>query len=427
LYFIYSTLAYLLVPWIIVRLIYRGLRNPAYLKRWRERFGYVSSPETSEVIWIHAVSVGEVRATVPIVKILLEENCQAIIYITTMTPTGSDQVQQLFGDSVRHSYVPYDLPGPINRFLSRVKPKLAIIMETELWPNIFRLSDERGIPIVVTNVRLSAASAKRYQKVQHLTRATLARVSCFAVQSQSDAERLIILGAPQDRVHVTGSIKFELNLPASLHEAAEVLRGEWGRGRPVWLAASTHEGEEELVLRACRQLKHRFPDHLCVIVPRHPERFNQVVRLCRRADFKVAQRSEQQGPLADDTEILVGDTMGELQLFYAAVDAAFVAGSLVPVGGHNLLEASAVGTPVVVGPHITNFLEITQMAVERGAAVQIHRPEQLAPAISDLIGNANRRFGVGEAGKKLVDENRGALVQNIDLLKPYSKKIGCRD
>lgn len=415
-YRLYSLLLYLLLPWIAVRLLFRGLRNPAYWRRWPERFGYIKNLGLPRVIWIHAVSVGEVRAAVPLVRALFERFPDHHILITTMTPTGSDQVVQIFGEKVAHCYVPYDFSSAVNRFLERAKPETAIIMETELWPNIFRLCRRRSAPVFVTNVRMSEPSMRKYLLFSQLTRLTLRNVALFAAQSQSDAQRLLTLGAPSDAVHITGSIKFEIKLPASLRESSEVLRGSWGRDRSVWIAASTHEGEEGFVLAACRELKHRFPDHLLVLVPRHPERFSSVARLCRRAGFKVALRSEQYGMLDPACDILVGDTMGELQLLYGASDVAFIGGSLVPTGGHNLLEAAAVCTPVVFGPHMFNFEEISAMALEQGAGVRIQEPSQLSAAISDFMGNANRRFEAGEAGRKMVEENRGALEKNMHLI-----------
>lgn len=413
---LYSLLLYLLLPWVGLRLLVRGLRNPAYWRRIPERFGFVPAVSAGRVIWIHAVSVGEVRAAAPLIRALEDRYPDCRVLVTCMTPTGSATVRELFADRVAHCYVPYDYPSAVRRFLDRTHPCLAVVMETELWPNIFHICRARSIPVMATNVRMSESSMHSYLKFARLARSTLRQVSLFAVQSNADAERILRLGADPQTVQVTASIKFELNLPASLREAAEVLRAEWGRDRPVWLAASTHEGEEKLILGAVEALKARFPTGLLVLVPRHPERFSRVARLCRRAGFNVALRSEQRRWLKAEVNVLVGDTMGELQLCYAAVDVAFVGGSLVATGGHNLLEAAAVGTPVVFGPHMFNFQEIGALALERGAGVQIQRPHELAPAIADFLGNANRRFEAGEAGKKLVEENRGALERNLRLL-----------
>lgn len=413
---LYTWLLRVSSPIVVARLLWRGLRNPDYWRRIPERFGFVPRIAAANIIWVHAVSVGEVRAAAPLVKALVARYPDHRLLITTTTPTGSATVRKLFDDDVHHCYAPYDLPAVVTRFLDRVRPVIAIVMETELWPNIFRLCRARSIPICVANLRMSQGAMQRYLRVRGLTQATLANVAVLAAQSQADAERLRALGAPPAAIHVTGSIKFEIRLPASAREAAEVLRGQWGRDRPVWLAASTHEGEEEWVLAARAQLLQRFPDHLLVLVPRHPERFAQAARLARKHGCRTALWSERRGPIDTGVDVLIGDTMGELQLFYGAADVAFIGGSLVATGGHNLLEAAAVGTPVVFGPHMFNFHEIAAMAIERGAGVQIRTPSQLAPAISDFLGNANRRFEAGEVGKKMVNENRGAVAKTLALI-----------
>lgn len=414
----YTWLLRLLVPAILLRLFLRGWRQRDYWRRIPERFGFVASPARDQpVIWIHAVSVGEVRAALPLVRALAQRHPDYRVWLTTMTPTGSATVRALFAERVAHSYVPYDLPSAIERFLERVRPVAAIIMETEIWPNLYHRLAARGVPLVMANVRVSERSFRRYLKLKGLTRATLAQVSAFAAQSQADAERLRALGAPAQAVHVTGSVKFELELPASLHEAAQGLRREWGALRPVWVAGSTHAGEEEHLLEAYRALKGRFPDQLLVLVPRHPERFSAVARLARRQGLRTALRSETRGAALDPAvEVLVGDSMGELMLFYGAADVAFIGGSLVPKGGQNLLEAAALGTPVVFGPHMFNFREIARLALERGAAVQVHDAAALGAAIGDFLGNADRRFAAGEAGRRLIEENRGAAARTIALV-----------
>ncbi len=416
--FFYTLVLYLLLPVVLFHLVRRGFRNRAYWHRWGERFGYVQTVEAEKLIWIHAVSVGEARAAVPLVKRLMDRYPDHEILITTMTPTGSATVESLLGDRVRHCYVPYDYPGAVRRFLDRARPTLALIMETELWPNIFHACRECGIPLMVANVRLSERSARRYSWFPGLTRSTLSQPSAFGVQNRTDADRLVSLGADPARVHVTGSIKFELALPASLREAADVLRREWGADRPVWLAASTHEGEDEPVLTVHASLRRqaRFANALLVLVPRHPERFASVTKLSRKLGFNTAQRSASPRALPVDVEVLAGDTMGELQLFFAAADCAFIGGSLVPTGGHNLLEACAVGKPAVFGPHMFNFSEITQLALERGAGVQVPDGAGLLAAVSDFLGNANRRDKAGEAGRRLVEENRGALEQTLGVI-----------
>ncbi len=412
---LYSLLLYLLVPAVLIRLLLRGMRNRGYWHRWNERFGFVARlPEGT--LWVHAVSVGEVRAAVPLVTALEQRFPRQRILITTMTPTGSVQVHELFGARVAHCYLPYDLPSAVARFLERTRPRLALVMETELWPNLFYGCAARAVPVVVANVRMSEKSMHRYLRFSGFTRDTLLHVRLFAAQSEADAARLRTLGADPGRVQVTGSMKFEISPPASLREQAQALRRQWGAQRPVWIAASTREGEDELVLEQFRLLRERFPDLLLVLVPRHPERFANVTRLCRRTGLAIALRSERDVGLSTGVDILVGDTMGELPLLYAAADVAFVGGSLVPVGGHNLLEPAAAGIAVVFGPHMFNFSEIARLVVERGAGRRVRDSGEMGAAVAAYLANADLRFNAGEAGRKMVEENRGALQRTLALL-----------
>lgn len=419
---VYSVLLYLLVPAVLARLALRGLRNRGYWQRWRERFGHVAPAGREGVIWVHAVSVGEVKAAVPLLR-ALQDHAPGGLLVTTMTPTGSEQLRQQLGDSVAHCYAPYDIPGAIERFLDRVKPAALVIMETEIWPNMIRLTHRRGIPVALANVRISRRSAGGYRRLRPLLRRVLAEVDAFAVQSDADAERLVEFGAPRERLTVTGSIKFEVRLPASLIEVADLTRSEWGRERRVWVAGSTREGEEELVLKAHARLAARDPSVLLVLVPRHPERFASVARLCRRRGFNVVRRTETDGALAPDTGVYLADTMGELPLFYAAADVAFVGGSLVETGGHNVLEPCALGVPVVFGPHMYNFVEISRMTLERGAGVQVADAAELADTVERFLHDANLRFRVGEAGRRMVEENRGSLRRTMDAIRPLLPEI----
>ncbi len=413
---LYTWLLRLLVPAVLLRLTLRGLRNRGYWQRWGERFGFVARIDAPQVIWIHAVSVGEVRATPPLVRALAARYPDRRIVLTTMTPTGSAQVKALFEDAVAHCYVPYDLPGVVDRFLERTHPQLALIMETELWPNLFHRCRARGIPVVVANARLSASSMRGYRRVAALTRRTLAQVTRLGAQSALDAERFRALGMPASRTAVTGSIKFELTLPASLFETAAALRRAWGAARPVWIAASTHEGEEATVLAAHAALRQRFPDLMLLLVPRHPERFAAVARLARQAGYRVALRSESRAGVPPDTDVFIGDSLGELLLFYAAADVAFVGGSLVATGGHNLLEPCAIGVPVVFGPHMFNFIEISALVRERRAGVQIADAAALDAAVAGYLADANLRDAAATTGKRLVEENRGALDKTLMLI-----------
>ncbi len=407
---------YLLLPYAIGNLLWRGLRFRAYWQRWPERFGFVPSLRGRRTLWVHAVSVGEVRSAAPLVTALVERYPEHRVVVTTMTPTGSDQVRELFGERVSHCYVPYDFPAAVRRFFDRVCPEAAVIAETEFWPNIFSECGRRRIPLLLVNGRVSQASLRGYLRVPRIARAMLANADLLCAQTRVDAQRLRNLGASESLVHVTGNLKFDVELPALLLEEARVLRTHWGRERPVWIAASTHAGEERKVLEAYAELERRYPRLLLVLVPRHPERFRSVARLCRQRGLAVALRSRTPGALPEGTQVLVGDTMGELQRLYAAADVAFIGGSLVQHGGQNLLEACAVHVPVVFGPHMFHFEEISAMALERGAARQVHDVGGLTEAIALYFQQPDLRRAAGRAAHTLVTDNRGALGRTLALV-----------
>ena len=413
---LYSLLLPLLIPVVILHLLIRGLKNPDYFRRWGERFGFNNIRPDSSVIWVHAVSVGEARAAVPLINELFTRYPDTPVLVTTMTLTGSTEVLRQLGDRVLHCYVPYDLSWSVNCFLDQVKPCLAVTLETELWPNIFNGCKKRGIPIVVANARMSESSMRGYLRFESLTRTTLSQVSLIAAQSRADARRLRRMGASNGKISITGSIKFEIKLPASLREAAESLRRDFGSMRPVWIAASTHDDEEKRILVAFQELRRNYPDLLLLLVPRHPERFVAVAKISRRDGFNTALRSELRGPVAEDIEVIVADSMGELLKLYAASDVAFVGGSMVPVGGHNVLEACAVGIPVIFGPHMFNFDEISQLTLSRHAGKQVGTIHELVAAVATYLDDANLRFETGEKGKKLVQQNRGALERTSELI-----------
>ena len=413
---LYSLLHYLLVPVMLLHLVWRGLRNRDYWAKWRERFGHGPSLRgEGKTIWVHAVSVGEVQAALPLVRSLIERHPEYVLVVTTTTPTGRDRVRQAFGESVTHFYVPYDLPGAVNRFLGRIRPRVAIILETELWPNVFHFCRQRCISLVLANVRLSARSAAGYARFSGLARNMLGKVDVVAAQSEDDAARLMILGAPRNRVHVTGNIKFDVRLPASLVEEAQAIRRTWGVERDVWIAASTHEGEDKHVLDALSDVRAAFPNCLLVLVPRHPERFSRVAALCRRRGFRTGTRSENPAT-CDQVDVFIGDTMGELQLFYAASDVAFVGGSLIDIGGHNMLEPAALGVPVIFGPYVFNFAEISRRLCEVNASVQVATSRELGEQVTRYLGDANLRYLVGQNGKEFVDRNRGAGDKVVALV-----------
>jgi len=416
---LYSILFYIALPFILIRLLWRGIRSPGYWQRWSERFGH--SPLLSDenpVIWIHAVSVGEVEATRPLVKTLFAEFPRHQIIITTMTPTGSARVKLLYGDSVMHCYVPYDVSFAVQRFFKRTHPQFGIIMETEIWPIMLLSCQQLKIPLVLANARMSERSAKGYARFANFTKTILQSLQFIAAQSEADRQRFKLLGADIKKVHAIGNLKYEINLPAGLIEQAVVMRNLWGNHRPTWVAASTHEGEEAIILNASRQVRAACPNLLLIIVPRHPERFDRVTALSQRAGFKTLRRSEHR-PCPSDVKVLVVDTMGELPLFYAASDVAFVGGSLIPVGGHNILEPAALARPIITGPHYFNFNDITQQFLKADAAIQINNTEQLAETIIKLLQDSQQRAKMGEAALQLMANSQGASKRLINLIKRH--------
>jgi 3-deoxy-D-manno-octulosonic-acid transferase len=411
----YNLLLYLALPFALLRLFWRSRRLPAYRERWSERLGSYDGADLGARVWVHAVSVGEVQAAQPVIRHLLDHYPGKGVMVTTTTPTGSARLRALFEHRVRHVYVPYDLQPAVERFLDAVAPRLVLVMETEVWPNMLRACERRGIPVILANARLSQRSAQGYARLGGFARETFARFAVIAAQAQADATRFMELGAPPDRVQVTGSIKFDLHLPASLREQAEVMRRLWGSERPVWVAASTHEGEEEQLLAVHRRVCAEVPEALLVLVPRHPDRFERVAGLIAREGLTLARRSKHQ-PCTTQTAIFLGDTMGELQVFLAAADIAFIGGSLVKVGGHNLLEAAAVGVPAVIGPHSFNFATITRLMVEEGAAAQVADAAGLTRQLCTWLTDAAERARIGENALRVLAENRGALPRLLGLV-----------
>ena len=414
---VWSIAAYLLLPYALVTLVWRALRYPAYWRRWPERFGFVRPIRDARVVWVHAVSVGEVRSAVGLIQAVAERLPRHRILVTTMTPTGSEQVAALFGERVLHSYLPYDFPDAVARFLDRVNPELAIIAETEFWPNLFHACERRRIPLAVVNARVSPSAFRGYSALGVIARRMFASAALICAQSSLDAQRMRNLGVDDRLVTVTGNLKFDTVVPTSIRAEGAALREQWGRGRPVFIAASTHSGEEGQVLRAFASLRRRYADLLLVLVPRQPERFIRVTRLCRRRGFDTARRSRLTGPLPAGTEVLVGDTMGELVKFYAAADIAFIGGSLVRHGGQNPLEACSVGVPVIFGPHMFHFEEISALSLERGAARQVADLRALADAVALYLDQPELRRAAGQAALGLIRDNQGALERTLEAMR----------
>jgi len=412
---LYTLLLYLLIPLVLLRLLWRSLSAPDYRRRVGERFGRLPRLPEQGGLWVHAVSVGEVQAGAPLIKRLLREYPELPVIVTTTTPTGSRRLRELLGERVMHVYAPYDVPLVIRRFLAAARPRLAVFIETEVWPNILEQCRRGGIPTVLANARLSERSARGYAKLGAFARETFAKLDLVAAQGEADARRFVELGASPERVVVIGSIKFDVRLPPSLLEQSAVIKRVWGEDRPVWIAASTHEGEDEQVLEAHRQVLAALPEALLVLVPRHPERFVRVGQLAEKREFRMVKRSEGR-PCGADTQLFLGDSMGELPMFFAAADLAFMGGSLVPHGGHNPLEPAASGVPVVTGPHVFNFTAITEMLLAADAAVRVETPAELARTVSAWLGDASLRTRIGENGHRVVEQNRGALDRLLGLI-----------
>ena len=411
---LYTLLLYLVFPLVLLRLLWRSIKAPAYRERWLERLGLFTPPGAWGGLWIHAVSVGEVQAVLPLIRQLLADNPGLPITVTTTTPTGSARVVEQLGEQVFHVYFPYDLPLALTGFIRRVRPRALLMVETEIWPNLLHCCRRHGVYTLLANARLSARSAQRYARLGRFTRDTFAHIDCIAAQTEADAARFRALGVAADRVFVTGSIKFDIRIPASLEEQVEVLRREWG-GRPVWVAGSTHEGEDELVLQAHHQVLSSFPNALLILVPRHPERFERVAGLCKREHLKLARRSRH-GSYGPRTQVYLGDTMGELPVVIGSGDVAFIGGSLVPTGGHNMLEAAAQGVAVCFGPHVFNFAAISELLVAEGAARRVGDEVELAQQVIAWFRDASARAEAGENGRRVVRQNRGALARLIGLL-----------
>ncbi len=414
---LYTFLFYLALPFLLFRLWWRGLKAPAYRKRWLERLGfnYAKAENTEQPIWIHAVSVGETLAIVPLVKLLQARHPGIPIVMTTMTPTGAERVEVTFGEGVTHYYCPYDIPCAIQRFLTHVNPRGCVIVETELWPNLVNACSQRNIPVLVANARLSERSAKGYARFGLMAEQMLQQIECIAVQNSNDGERFLSLGVPPSSLEVTGSIKFDVKVPDGEERLAFALRELWGQSRPVLIGASTHEEEEAALLQAYQGLLTCYPELLLVVVPRHPERFDHVAELIKQQNFKLARRSLGQQP-NQATQVYLGDTMGELMKLLAAADIAFIGGSLIERGGHNPLEPAVLRKPVLMGPHFYNFQLICDSLSRVGALTVISTADELAAEVKRLLNNPESMAKQGQAGYRFVQDNQGALEKLYALV-----------
>ncbi|WP_203143867.1 lipid IV(A) 3-deoxy-D-manno-octulosonic acid transferase [Marinobacter mangrovi] len=409
--FVYSTLFRLILPFVLIRLWWQGRTTPEAVAHWQDRIGLIPRSD-KPVIWVHAVSVGETIAAAPLVRSLLARRPDARILMTAMTATGRARANALFGDRVRYAYSPYDTPGSVRRFLRRARPQALVIMETELWPNMIYQTAAAGTPVYLINARLSERSARSYQRLPGASRQLLRQIDWIAAQADGDAQRFVETGARADSVSITGSVKFDVEVTDALRQAAATLRSQLGGERPVWIAASTHEGEDEQILDAHQQVLAGTRDALLVLVPRHPERFDDVAALVRQRNLGLVRRSE--GGDASDCQVYLADTMGELMMLYGAADVAFVGGSLIERGGHNPLEPAAWGMPVVTGPHVFNFDDIYERLESGAGLVRVQDSSELADALGRGFADSDYRQQLGTNALAVVDANRGALKRVVD-------------
>ncbi|WP_299977633.1 lipid IV(A) 3-deoxy-D-manno-octulosonic acid transferase [uncultured Pseudoteredinibacter sp.] len=415
--FFYSLIFYLALPAVLLRLLWRAIKAPAYAKRWQERLGLFPKLKNSRpVICLHSVSVGETIAASPLIKRLLEDYPDHQLMVTTTTPTGSALLQERFTGQLAHVYLPYDLPDAVARFLNKLEPELMLVMETELWPNLLAACKKRGIPSLLLNGRLSERSAKGYQRVSALSAPMFAALSGVYAQSEADRQRFISTGAKAENTVVSGNIKFDLQLNNELREQAKKLKQQWrecstGEGRFLIAAASTHPGEDEIILEAFGLLLQPEPQARLLLVPRHPERFNEVARLIKEQGLSMQRRSvtKSRKALEDNCQVILGDTMGEMLCFFGAVDAAFIGGSLVDRGGHNMIEAAAWGLPIMTGKSCFNFVEASSLLQTAGALLQVENAVELADHWKQLMNDPEQVKTMSTAALEVAESNRGAL------------------
>lgn len=407
--FLYTLLFYTALPLIWLRLYLKGRKQAEYLKHTDERRGFYTQSSDRPLIWVHAVSVGETRAAEPLIRALQTQYPDHQLLMTGMTPTGREAGQKVYGDCLLQAYLPYDTPGAVRRFLNHFQPRLGLLMETEIWPNLLAACRQHGIPVMLANARLSADSARGYEKLGSLARDAFSGLCCAAAQTEEDAQRLRSLGVSP--VEVCGNLKFDVPLPEEMQALGQQWREAIGT-RPVWLAASTREGEEERVLDAWQGIN--VPKALLVLVPRHPQRFDEVAALLHRRGLPAVRRSQ---ALPDgETRVWLGDSMGEMVAYYTLADVAFIGGSLLPLGGQNLIEAAACGCPILVGPHTFNFEQATEDALGCGAAQRVANADELANAAKLLLASPGQREQMRRAALDFAAAHRGATERTMQLI-----------
>ncbi len=412
---LYTALLILALPLLFLRLLWRSRKLPAYRQRWLERLGFFPKLQVNpHGVWVHAVSVGEVVAALPLIHALRAQDKHLPITVTTTTPTGSQRVKQSLHDTVTHVYLPYDFPWALQSFLRKIQPRSCIILETELWPNLLNTCKQRKIPVIIANGRISDRSLLGYKRIQRLVTSMLQQIAYVAAQSRQDTDRFIALGMDKDKVHTTGNLKFDVQVNAAQQQAAQMFKPSLG-SRLVLVAASTHEGEETIILQAMQQLQAIDPRYLLILIPRHPDRFNAVADLLAEYKFNYVRRS-QEVACTDDVQVMLGDSMGEMYFYYSLADVAFVGGSLVPIGGHNLLEPASLGATIITGPHLHNFTEITNLLLAADALRIINNSNELVTQVTELFTSSMQRERLGTAALRVVDQNRGALDRVLDGL-----------
>ncbi len=414
-HFVYTSLFYLILPFILLRLFWRGFKAPIYRKRWLERLAIYKQQYPNKVIWFHAVSVGEAEAVFPLIKRVQQRYPENPILVTTTTPTGSSRVEAILGNSVSHVYLPYDIPIVIKRFLVIFKPKIAIFMEKEIWPNLYAQSSQNNIPIMIVNARLSANSAKGYKKIPSLIVPALSHVSWIATQTEEDRQRFVDIGAQEKLTSVTGNMKFDLELDDNIVLRAKNLKKQLFNKRFVWIIASTHKNEEAIFLEIYPALKKQIPELLLMIVPRHPERFDEVNQLAKNMQLNTCMRNSEQ-ECKTNTDVYIVNTMGELKIFYGVADICFVGGSMVPVGGHNILEPAAMNVPIMFGPYMVNFKQITQHILNLGAGIQCEDKLKIMETVLQLYNDEAYRTEIATKAYRYFKNNQGAVERVAELI-----------
>jgi 3-deoxy-D-manno-octulosonic-acid transferase len=432
---LYTLLYSALTPLLFLRLLLKHQKSSAYKNerqplRLAERLGIFRPPVWanqlhSRPIWIHTVSVGELVATLPLISKIMQQAPQLPLVITCTTTTGSAQISKRFAAEIKarrvfHVYLPYDLPGSMQRFLNKTRPGLGIVMETEIWPNMMYLAKQSNLPVWLLNARMSSRSAKGYARFQQLTQSTLRCFTGIAAQDALDAGRLKSLGAAEESLHITGSIKFDLTIDPNDRQEGKLMREllNW-QDKKVLIAASTHKGEDEQIFNVFKQLRQSHAELVLIIVPRHPERFQSVFQLLSQNEYELLRRSQMDQAWQQPVDILLGDSMGEMMKYYACSDMVFMGGTLIHQGGHNILEPAALGLPIIYGQHMFNFYAINELFLQYQASVQVKNEAELAQTLEQWLEQPQTAEALGKKAEKLMQQNSGALEKCLQLIRPY--------